>query len=369
MRVLAIARQDLRLALRDRSSIFWIFIAPFLWVYLFGSVMRASDPNDTRVGLTVVVQDTSVLAERLVAQLRTQNFDLKVIEPGQALPTGKEAPARVLTIPRGFAEAILDRKKVALDLHEDENANPEGTFATQVALHRATVRLLADEALGGLDPERDAVRVRAAWAAVRRIPTGYYQSIPGNLVMFVLISTMTYGAALLARDRKSGILRRLGVSPLSRAELVAGKILGRAAMAAVQVGIFLLIGLAVFRIDWGRSPLGLAGLLLAYIACAAALGLLGGSLFASPDAASGIGIVLVLAMSAIGGCWWPAEVMPNWLRLAGFAFPTAWAMDGLHQLVSWGGGPRDVLLPCAVLSLYALAAGTVAARLLRRSIS
>ena len=365
MKALTLARQDLRLTLRDRSSIFWIFIAPVLWVYMFASITRSTP---TRIGLQVVEEESSSLADRLVELLRAENFEVTVVPPGGPVPSGKDAPARSVTLPAGFAGSIAARQKVTLDLKEGKNANPEGTIATEVALHRAIVRLLAGEALGPMPPAEDKVRVRSSWAVERAIPTGYYQSLPGNLVMFVLISTMTYGAGLLVTERKNGILRRLATSPLTRGEIIVGKALGRATVASVQVGVFLLIGFALFKIDWGRSPAGLAAVLGLFVMTAAAMGLLSGSWFKSAETAAGMGIVLVLVMSALGGCWWPAEVVPDWLRLAGFAFPTAWAMRGLHELISWGGGLRDVLLPCGVLGLFGLAAGLLATRMLRRAI-
>ena len=365
MKVLTLAREDLRMTLRDRSSIFWIFIAPFLWVFFFGAMSRVSDPAKTRIGLLVVQEDPSPLAARLVEHLRAENFDVKVVGPGEPRPQGDDAPGRSLRIPAGFGEAVAARRKVELELREERKVSAEGTFATQIALHRATVRLLGGIAFGDFDPAQDAVRVRASWATGRKVPGGLYQSIPGNLVMFVLIATMSYGAALLANERKRGTLRRLATSPLSRAELITGKALGRAGIAVVQVTVFLLIGLTVFRIDWGSSPLGLATLLAAYVACAAALSLLSGTLFASPGAAAGAGVASSLVMSAMGGCWWPSEVMPDWMRLAGHAFPTAWAMDGLHAVISWGGGLADVLLPSGVLALYAVVAGTLATFRLR----
>jgi hypothetical protein len=351
--------------MRDRSSIFWIFIAPFIWVYFFGFLAGGGDPSATRIGLTVIQQESTEPAERFIEHLRAQNFDIRVVKSGEPMPSGDSVPPRSVTIPAGFADAIANRLKVQLDLHEEERASPEGTLAVRVALHKAIVRLLAGEALGGFDPADDRVGLISSWAGGRKIPTGYYQTIPGNLVMFVLLSTMTYGSALLAIERRNGILRRLAASPLTRTEILAGKLMGRGAVASVQVGVFLLIGLTLFRIDWGRSPGGLAALLLTYILCSAAIGLLSGTLFESPQASAGIGVTLSLIMAGLGGCWWPSEVMPAWLRTASYVFPAAWAVNGLHQLVSWGGSLKDILPHCAVLALMGLAAGAVAVRRLR----
>jgi len=368
MRVLTLAREDLRLTLRDRSSIFWIFIAPFLWVYLFGSMGGTSGSRQVKISLGVLLEDASPASERFVELLKGESFTVTVSRPNEARPSGEGAPSRNLMIPAGFGERIAKREKTVLELSETENANAEGTLAAQVALHKAIVRFLAGEAFGGLEPASDLVKVKSGWATVRKIPSGFYQSLPGNLVMFVLIATMTYGAALLAKERRDGMLRRLAASPLTRGELIAGKLIGRASIAAVQIGVFVLMGLIVFKIEWGTSPVGLVLLLASFVVCASALSLLAGTLFGSPDAASGIGIVLTLVMSALGGCWWPAEIMSKELKMAGHLFPAAWAMDGLNALLSWGGGVADILLPASVLLAYGAGAAFLAARRLRTAV-
>jgi ABC-2 type transport system permease protein len=356
----AIARGDLLLTLRDRSSIFWIFIAPFLWVYFFGFLARPADPSANRVNLKVLQEDVSPQADAFVHLLEASGLAVTVTRPGD--PPGSKDLPRSLTIPAGFGDDIAARRHITLPVHEDRDANPQGTFAAQVATHKAIVRLLASEAFGPMEPADDQVTVSITSATRRAIPTGLYQTIPGNLVMFVCLSTLTYGAALLAKERRTGLLRRLGSAPVSRAQILAGKLLGRMATAGVQVLVFVLIGLTVFRIHWGNAPLALAVLVGCFIFCVASLGMLSGSLFSSADAASGAGVVASLVMAAMAGCWWPAEVMPAWMRQASYALPSAWALNGLHEIISWEGDLQRVLLHCTVLLLFGAAFLTLAIR-------
>lgn len=367
MKIFSLARQDLLLMMRDRSSIFWVFIAPFLWVGLFGQMAGGgSDASQIRINLTVYLQEESRPAERLVEFLGAENFDLKVVRPDELdeapAPGSEDGPLRALIVPAGFAAALEAREEVQLPFHKKGDANAQASFAADLAVHRAVVRLLADEALGGMDPAQDLVKLKSSWAGVRKVPTGYDQLIPGYLVMFAFMSTLIYGAAGLTEERRKGLLARLGTAPVSRTELILGKLAGRGLIAAVQTSIFLLMGATFFRVDWSHSPLGLAVVLLAIILCASAFGLLGGTLFKSPEAAAGVGVVLSLVMSALGGCWWPAELMPRWIQTASHIFPTAWAVEGLHQIISWKGGMADVALPSLVLCLFAAAAATVAVR-------
>ena len=366
-RILTIAVNDLRLMLKDRSSLFWVFIAPFLWVGLFGHISGSNDASAIRISLGVVMGEETPLATHFRDLLEAENFDLTRMPPqaadaGAAGEAADEAPPRTLTIPAGFEEAVRARKEIHLRFFQKKDANAQASFAAKVAIHRAVVRLLAGEALGGMKPEDDLIRVESSWAGVRKVPSGLDQAMPGNLVMFVMLSTLIYGSAVLATERRRGTVARLATTPATRSDLILGKLGGRALVASVQVAVFLAMGFTLFRVDWGSSPLGLAAVLVPLILCAGAFGLLGGTLFSSPEASAGIAVVMSLVMSAMGGCWWPMEILPRWLQAAGHAFPTAWAMDGLHEIMAWGGGVGDVIGTAAVLLLFALGAFAVAVR-------
>lgn len=65
-------------------------------------------------------------------------------------------------------------------------------------------------------------------------------------------------------------------------------------------------------------------------------------------------------MVALGGCWWPLEIVPGFVRSIGYAFPTAWATDALHQLISIGGELADITVELSIPDHYFLAGVHVA---------
>jgi len=73
-----------------------------------------------------------------------------------------------------------------------------------------------------------------------------------------------------------------------------------------------------------------------------------------PEQASAVGWISSMILAALGGCWWPSEVMPRWLWRASHVLPTPWAMDGFHALISFGRPGSAVLAPCAALLLFGL---------------
>ena len=97
----------------------------------------------------------------------------------------------------------------------------------------------------------------------------------------------------------------------------------------------------------------------------AALGVLVGAVVKGPEAVQGICTLGAIIMAALGGCWWPLEIVPDFVRRIGYAFPTAWTMDALHQLISFGGGIGDIITELLLIAAFAVLSSLLAARFLR----
>jgi ABC-type multidrug transport system permease subunit len=59
------------------------------------------------------------------------------------------------------------------------------------------------------------------------------------------------------------------------------------------------------------------------------------------------------------------EIVPETFRKISHITPSAWAMDSLHMLITFGGGFEDVLKPVGVLAIYAVSANLISARFFR----
>jgi ABC-type multidrug transport system permease subunit len=317
-------------------------------------------------------RDGQWLSRALIAELKDEQIELKPVKQGE------KPPPRTLVIPAGFTAGVLAAKPQELRLEAQSGADQEFSLAAQVTTVRAIVRVLgrltelpeapapqpqAYEALARRPP---LVRVKVSMAGKGRpVPRGFAQSVPGTLTFFVLMMTIIYGAVFLTLEKRQGMLRRQAMLPLSRGRIFAGKLAGRMLMAGAQIAICLLAGRLLFGLSYGSSPGGLALVLFAYAAAASGLSLLLGAVLSTPEQASTVGWISSMIMGALGGCWWPSEVMPRWLWNAAHVLPTAWAMDAFHSLISFGRGIEAVLLPAAALLGFAILFSVLGARFLR----
>ncbi|MCH7806809.1 MAG: ABC transporter permease [Proteobacteria bacterium] len=176
---------------------------------------------------------------------------------------------------------------------------------------------------------------------------------------------LTSGASMLVDERKKQLLRRLASTPFSRNQIVAGKWAGRMALALVQIGFALLVGSFLFDMNWGTSLPMVLIILFAWGALCTSLALLLGSVAKSAGQAAGLGIFFTMVLAALGGCWWPIEIAPEWMQTLQLFTPTGWTMDALHKLISFGAGPESVLPNLGILLLATLAVGLLAAKKFR----
>ncbi len=332
--ILSFMRLDFLHIRRDRGSIFWMAVMPFLFMWFFGNTFREAantTPRNQAVTLEVNDEDGSELARAVVASFDSTRFRiLDPVDPAD-VPEGEAPPVRyrVLTIPAGLQDSVLAGGAAKLRVKRNGGGD-ENLIAAEAGILRGLVRLHGALAAAGPDTsgwtdstlaafraayEREPIaKVDAYWTGRPPALSGMGQSVPGNLVTFVLMSTVMQAAILLVSEKTTGALRRVTAQPVSRFQILAGKFVSRYLLSLVQV-VLLLVGA---RLLFGYYPGPSVGAFLAVAAAfsftAVGLGMLAGAVFSTAKQAAMVGWISVLLMSAIGGAWWPLEFVGEPLR-------------------------------------------------------
>lgn len=384
-KILNIAWSDVRIQFSYRSYLLFFLVLPIVFTAVLGTAMAdGGTSSDDRFPLLVVDRDESTLSQALVVALR----DAGVVDPvllseveAEEAFEAEEAPALV-TIPDGLKEHLVSGEPADLELRQAPGDNR--TVAVQQALAAAVNRVeervmvarisLAEaEKRHSFDSEgerqatfeealelaRAAVEDGGARVDVTRAPevnaqaaSGFEQSSSGQLVTWVLI-TLLGASELLVDERLEGTLRRLFVTPATKAQILAGKVVGQLALGIAQMTLLTGFGALVFNVDWGRSIAGLAAVALAFALAAVALGVTLGTFAQTRQQASGLTILFSMLLAALGGAWWPLEVTPQSYQTAVKVLPSTWAMLGFQDVIVRGQGLEGVLLEVGILLAFA----------------
>jgi ABC-2 type transport system permease protein len=81
-----------------------------------------------------------------------------------------------------------------------------------------------------------------------------------------------------------------------------------------------------------------------------------------------LGSIVIMSMAAVGGCWWPIDLEPAWMRHLALAFPTTWAMEAYNDLMIRRQGAGAVLGATAILFAYGAAYLAAGLALFRRRV-
>jgi ABC-2 type transport system permease protein len=185
--------------------------------------------------------------------------------------------------------------------------------------------------------------------------------VPGTLALAVMAAAMVSLGIATGFERRYGVLKRLGTTPLSRGGLLTAKTATILALEVLQAVLILALGAALgWSITEGVVPA--IGLLLIGTVAFAGLGLLmAGTLRA--EATLGLANGLFLVFLFLGGMAYPLDRLPSGLEAIAKALPAAALSETL----------RSVLEPArnfatgefVVLVIWAIAAPIAAARLFR----
>jgi ABC-2 type transport system permease protein len=378
-----VARKDVAHLLRARETIVWTFVMPFVFFYFIGTVTggfgspRGSAARPDAIALSAP-SDAGFLVDELARRLTRENF--RVERPAAAADLAQFSRRLVIARPtsgKTFSKAVLagESQKISFT---SRSQGPGASF-DQVRMARAVYGVVADLAASksaGNVPDAAAFRrleamprkisIEVSSAGRRKaIPAGFEQTIPGTLVMFTMLILLTSGSLLLVMEREQGLLRRLASTPIPRWSVVAGKWAGRLTLGLVQVAFAMLAGTLFFRIRWGPALPMVVLVLFAWAAFNASLGILLGSLARTRVQMAGIGVMSTMVLAALGGCWWPIEITPQWMQTAALFVPTGWTMDAMHRLISFGYGASAALPHVFGLMAAAIVAGVLAGRTFR----
>jgi ABC-type multidrug transport system permease subunit len=374
-RILDIGHTDLRLFLKNKSAYVWLFVVPLAFVYFMGFANRGpGNPYNRTPPVLVENADTNFLGRIFLDELSAQNMWLLD-------PTNRETAARVIRIPAGFTDNALHLKPTTLKFLKRDDSGEADTALIELRLVRALIAMnghLLEAATqtnhtGGFTEEQlrqimgrpNPVSLDAKFAGRKPVPTGFNFSLPGNLVMYLMMNLLIFGGTTVAAERRNGVIKRLMVLPVTHLELVLGKIYGLMLLGGVQILFFLVVGKFVFHVNLGANLPAVALTLIIFAWVAASLGVLVGAITIAEDRVVGISVLASLLMAAVSGCWWPLEIGPPVLKTMALCTPDGWALQALHQLISFGSGFDAILVPLAVLLVFGVTANLLAARFLR----
>lgn len=365
----------LRRVLRDRAGLVWLLVMPMVFSFIMGQLMGdwGDDQGQRRkLSFMVYAVDAGPAVDNLLAGMIDNEEFLLVRADTLVAPAAARAAVEdgricaALLVPGGYGGDPPPARGDTLALWYDSDRLSSQTVRT--LLDRAVLRHNTEAAARSLvtspgpdgsvpaDSARafareiflrhwDNPRVTLAAETLGRRPeretfalTNSAQHNGPSYTLFFVMMFLMMSAKDLVTERQDRTLARLMVSRATSLDLVLGFFLGGLALGLVQAGILLVLNSLAFGIDYGDSPAALALTVVLFAGVASAGSVLLGSVARTGGQADGMGMAVTMVMAAVGGLWWPLEVVPAFMQTAGRALPTGQAITIFHDMIGRGWG-------------------------------
>lgn len=168
------------------------------------------------------------------------------------------------------------------------------------------------------------------------------RSVGGWAMMFLLFS-LAGASRSLFEEKQSGVMIRLLSSPVTRTQILWSKYIYNMTIGIIQLVVLFLGGMLLFKIDVLSNFGNLFLLIIASSIACTAFGMFLASFTKTSAQANGLGTLLILTMSAVGGSWFPVSMMPETIQFFSKFTITYWSIEGFLAVLWRGSGFMEIL--------------------------
>lgn len=369
--------KELRQTFRDKRMMGLLVIAPVIQLTVLGYAVHL-EVEHVR---TVVADEDRSPESRAFAEglLAGDAFDdAGWVENGaDALSVLSRGDATVaLVVPRGFGRHLAAGERVAVQLLVDGGdsnraliaQNAASAYALQQSLARADAGLRAASAARGTALALPAVSVEPRVLYNPTLSSQIY-FVPGVAGTLLIVVTLIVTAMGLAREKESGTLEQVLVTPIGPTTLVFGKTLPYAVIGMLDLGLVVGVGAWLFDVPIRGSLwlLALGGLL--YLLTTLGLGLLIATVVRTQQQAFFGAFFFMMPAILLSGFITPVENMPSWLQPLTVVDPLRHFVEVMRAVLLKSATIGDLASQLVALGGIGLVIFTSATLLLRRRLT
>ncbi|HEY8550080.1 MAG TPA: ABC transporter permease [Vicinamibacterales bacterium] len=352
-RLLAITRKEFRQLSRDHLTLRMIVMVPLMQMIIFGYAINFDVKH---LPMVVFDESRSYESRELVAKMQaSQYFDVvgtvdSFEEVRRMMDTATAAVA--LVIDRDFGKDRRQQRAAHALLIVNASDSTTSSQAMSVAsgiANSLSIQSLAVQARWrGRDLPVD-LRVRPWYNPDLRTANFI---IPGLIAIILTFTLISFTAASIVRERELGTLEQLQVTPITRTELILGKILPFLVIGYVQLTLVVVLMQYLFGIRIAGSLAALYLLSGIFIASVLGLGIFISTLAQTQMQATQMSFFILLPFVFLSGYVFPIAGMPLVFQYLTYVIPANYFLQIVRGIVLRGASLVELWQPIAWLSFY-----------------
>ncbi|MBI5116878.1 ABC transporter permease [Candidatus Poribacteria bacterium] len=375
-RLVALVYKEVVQIIRDPITLAIMFVLPGFMLILFG-VAISLDVN--HIKLAVWDLDRTPSSREFTRKLTESRYFQVVSYAGNDNEIRRlidSGSARVaIKIPPGFERDLKAAQPspvaVVVDGSDNNTASITLSYINLIVQQYSTEKLFEDFARRGVVPGRISLPVEIEpriWYNPELTSENFF--VPGLIGLVMMMSTTVLTAMSIVREKERGTIEMLMVSPITRAELVLGKIFPYFVIAFINVLTLVAVSMLLFGVPFRGSMALLLALSALFLLTALAFGVFLSTLATSQQGAWTLCMLTTMLPSfLLSGFIFPIESMPWGVRVVTFIVPVRYFIVILRGIIMKGVGVESLMPQILTLAGFALFMIAISSRRIARRLS
>jgi len=342
--------------LRNVAGLFFGLIFPVILILIFGAIFSGNNTGEVTVYLQD--QDSSALSGNFTQVLNsTSILNVQSVDASENFTKylSDHSTSDGIIIPANFSLNYGMQQPINVTVYGNPTQSTNGII------------------LGTLNGVTNAFNLQRYGGShiigINTATVGYEAPkyvdflIPGLIGFSILVSPMFSMVNISAEYKKNKLFKQLSLTPLTKFEWLASKVLFYIVLSVVSFLLMVAVGILLFQANITLTvwlvPFFILGPMMF-----CSLGMLVGTITKSVETASVIGNIITFPMMFLSGTFFPISIMPEYLRSIAHVLPLFYIVEGLNNVMVYGN-ISAALVDIAVTAVLAIIIFVAAAKLFK----
>jgi ABC-2 type transport system permease protein len=355
------ARIEVIRTFRDRVALFFTFVFPLIFLFVFGGIFGGN--NQVSFNVALINQSESQIASTFVEQAK-QGDILKINEDVTTLEQAKEKMNRseldgTIILPANFGQPAQSgvpagQAEVLYNQNNEQAAQTLGSVLGQI--FEGINAQFVD-----VNKPFTVKTVSTANESQRRFDYTF-----AGLLGFSILSLGIFGPTnVFPQLKKQGVLRRYHTTTLKVWQYFTANVLAQAVIGILSVALLFVTALTVFKLNMNGDYLSLIAFVALSTIVLFGVGLAVGGWAKNENQAAPLANLITFPMMFLSGTFFPRFLMPEWLQSASFFLPLTPVIDGARLIVTEGKTLFDIAPQVGLLVAWGVVVYIIAFRVFR----
>lgn len=355
---------NLRRLFRDRTALFFTFLFPLIFLFVFGGIFGRDQNVSFHVAL--LNHSSSAIAQQFVKQAESK--DQKLLQVDKNITTPAQANDKMA---RGELDA-------AIELPADfGTTQPRATYPSgQAVIHYTqnneqaaqTLRSVLSAEFQGINARfvKTATPFSVSTSQTNTRSLSRFDYTFAGLLGFAILGSGIFGPINVFPElKKMGILRRLRTTPLRVWQFFLSTMLGNAVVGLMSMALMFAVAITVFHLRVVGNYLELATFLIFSIVMILGIGLSLGGWAKNERQVAPLANIIVFPMMFLSGTFFPRYLMPEWLQNITTFMPLTSVIDGARLIATEGKHFTDLGPQLGIMAIWTVIIYIIAFRVFR----